>query len=537
MHEIELKFQVPLAQQAAVRRAVATRTAQQTRLQAQYFDTADRLLAGAGFALRLRQEGDRWVQTLKGGGDGLMRRLEHNAVLPDDVVDPRLDLSRHDDTPAGKSLSDLLARQGRAAADLLLQYVTDIRRTHRCVRHEGAVVELAFDEGSISGGDGAVQLCELEFELVRGTPQALLSLARRWVHRHQLWLDVRTKAERGDRLARGLAHGAPARSASARLNPGLSPRVAAALMMRSVLQQVLPNASDLAGEVGMAEHVHQLRVGLRRLRTVLREFGEVWTPAQAGGDIPALEAPAAVPGADPVQTLALGVARLFAQLGAVRDLDALAESVLPALKAAGAPALALTLPTEAEPVGALLRAPQTQDLWLDALLLSLAGPASGDESPAPDAAGAAGEVPSEPLPITGQPKELVPWVQQRLDALHRRICKDAARFSDLPIDDQHRVRKRVKRLRYVLELASDLFAGKAAARYLDALRPAQDALGLYNDLWVAEGLYRREVGLDPRAWFAVGWLCAQRERAARRAARELRRLARAPVGWVQRRRK
>ncbi len=75
MTEIELKLAVPPAARAAVRAAVATASAQRVRLRAAYADTADQRLAAAGFALRLRQEGRRWVQTLKGRGDGLLARL------------------------------------------------------------------------------------------------------------------------------------------------------------------------------------------------------------------------------------------------------------------------------------------------------------------------------------------------------------------------------------------------------------------------------------------------------------------------------
>ena len=58
------------------------------------FVTADERLAGAGLALRLRKEGRRWVQTLKGRGDGVMNRLEHEVELPASRGAPELDIRR-----------------------------------------------------------------------------------------------------------------------------------------------------------------------------------------------------------------------------------------------------------------------------------------------------------------------------------------------------------------------------------------------------------------------------------------------------------
>ena len=41
---------------------------------------------------------------------------------------------------------------------------------------------------------------ELEIELVRGRPEAVVDVARRWAARHGLWIDLRTKAERAGHL-------------------------------------------------------------------------------------------------------------------------------------------------------------------------------------------------------------------------------------------------------------------------------------------------------------------------------------------------
>ena len=113
--EIELKFRIPPGRLAALRRAVATITAQVQPLAAAYFDTPGEHLAAARMALRLRREGDAWVQTLKAEGAGPLQRLEHNApvVAPTGDTDrPALDIARHDGTAAGAALRRLLADAG-----------------------------------------------------------------------------------------------------------------------------------------------------------------------------------------------------------------------------------------------------------------------------------------------------------------------------------------------------------------------------------------------------------------------------------------
>ncbi len=57
MTEIELKFQVPDASRSAVQRAVATKGAHVTRLQAVYFDTPSPLLQPGKFRQRVLKQG------------------------------------------------------------------------------------------------------------------------------------------------------------------------------------------------------------------------------------------------------------------------------------------------------------------------------------------------------------------------------------------------------------------------------------------------------------------------------------------------
>ena len=219
MKEIELKFRVPPSARKAVEAAVAgPQAARRIRLRAAYFDTSTGALAAAGLALRLRKEGRVWVQTLKGTlPEGTsMTRAEHNVPRAETgVAVPTIDPQLHADTPVGAALLKLLQ-----AANAELQQVisTDIWRRARTLRVAGGVVELAFDVGVIEAGAAVpprhVPVCELEIELKRGSPQAVVATAQRWVARHGLWLDTRSKAEIGHLLSRDDAmarRAAPAR--------------------------------------------------------------------------------------------------------------------------------------------------------------------------------------------------------------------------------------------------------------------------------------------------------------------------------------
>ena len=482
MTEIELKFQIPAARREAVARAVATRTARGVSLRAQYFDTADRALVRAGLALRVRKEGRRWVQTLKGAGDGIWQRLEHEVVLRVPAgTTPTADPALHDGTPAGEAL-----RRALGDGALNLRYGTQVMRTQRLLRAPGCVVELAFDQGELISGDARWPLCELEFELKAGDAVAMVEVAARWVQRFGLTLDVRTKAERGERLARGVRLGAPLKAQPLRLDKGVCGPAALRAIVTNCLLQVLGNASDIAHEDDtLPEHLHQLRVGLRRLRSALREL------LPLSPQVPTVWGDA--------------LTQLFARLGSARDRDALAQTLLPALHAAGASGLELP---RFEPEAAAREAlcePATTRLWLELVAFAAAGGGSGE--------------PAKPL------------LQQRLSRLFRQVRRDAAGFEAMDDAARHRLRKRLKRLRYLSEFAASLYRAKAVRRFLAQLSPAQEALGEYNDISVARALFDPVAPHDAMAMFALGWLARERDVAIARCKRTMAGLRDAPPFW------
>jgi inorganic triphosphatase YgiF len=482
MTEIELKFQVPPARRAAVAQAVATATACKVSLRARYFDSADRGLGRAGLALRVRKEGRLWVQTLKGAGDGIWQRLEHELPLRVAAgVMPRADPALHDGTPAGVAL-----RQALGDAELQPLYGTEVMRTKRLLRAPGCVVELAFDQGALVAGDRRWPLCELEFELKSGQPAALVALASRWVSRFGLTLDARTKAERGERLTRGARLGAPVKARPLNLPAAVDSHTALRAVLGNCLAQVLANASDITHEADtQPEQLHQLRVGLRRLRTALRELGPLSAELRPEWD----EA----------------LRQLFGRLGAARDRDALAQTLLPALRQAGATGLELPR-VEAEPAAqAALRETATTQLWLQ-LLAFAAGSGTSAEA-------------------------FAPALRQRLARLFKQVRRDAAVFATLDDTARHRLRKRVKRLRYLSEFAAGAFHGKPLQAFLKRLAPVQEALGNFNDLCVARTLFEHAAPDDPMAMFALGWLAHERDDTIRRCRRVLALLRKARPYW------
>ena len=106
-------------------------------------------------------------------------------------------------------------------------------------------------------------------ELCAGAPEALLVLARRWVQRHGLWLDVRSKAERGVLLAAGRWTSPPVPWPES----GASNDDLQGAGLRACLGMVLANASvlgdpaleSLLSAEQRALYLHPCRLGLQAM--------------------------------------------------------------------------------------------------------------------------------------------------------------------------------------------------------------------------------------------------------------------------------
>ena len=484
MTEFELKLEIPPGKLAAVQAAVGAEPTTRVRLRALYVDTPDGALARHGIALRLRQEDAQWVQTCKAPGRGPVESLEHNVPIDatgDDAPAP--DIARHDGTPLADRLRFALGQATDPRWSVVFE--TDVERVLREVRQGASTLELALDEGRIRAGGREQAVQELEVELKDGLPQDAVRFARHWAARHGLWLSSISKAQRGQWLAQGRLAGDAVKAAAPQFRRKAGAGEVVRAVLDSCLGQVIGNASALAAGSSDDEHVHQARVGIRRLRTALRELQRVH--ALDTGCEPALVA-------------------AFRALGEHRDQMHLTRSLEPQIEAEGGPRLqSLGQVLSAPDPGATVRAADFQDALLELL---------GQQHELDDA----GKSPHK-------------QVRRGLQHLWRQVLRDGARFSALAPEQQHRVRKRLKRLRYLAEFTEPLFAKHARAGFLDAVKPVQDDLGTNNDLRMALQAYRGFAGQDPQALFGVGWLTARCEAQARDCEKALRRLAKVAPYW------
>ena len=311
--EIELKLlvrpqDVALLRELPLLQQYAEGPARELHMSDTYFDSARQQLKEAGAGLRVRRVGDTYVQTLKAGGDasaGLHRRYEWESSVPGDQPDlPALRAMVDRKAPWSK-----LLRTSSIENSLAPIFQSQFTRTLWDLRLSGGDrIEFALDIGKLECGDEAVPISEIELELVSGNAIELFDVALALHAATPMQIGMMSKAERGYALCSPQPRPATA-AQPVRLARHSNVEQAFKTIATACLTQVQANAAGvLHGHDG--ESLHQMRVGLRRLRAALDVFKDlVQLPAD----------------------LQLDVAWLANELGNARDWDVLAGSTLPLL--------------------------------------------------------------------------------------------------------------------------------------------------------------------------------------------------------------
>src|SRR5918999_1271144 len=317
--ERELKFRLTPAAARRIARQIRPVGPWRRRVVSNaYYDTANARLQRAGVAVRLRRDGTQLLQTLKveSDGAGLSTRAEWEIPAPRG----RLDI-------AAFPREEILAATGldvaRLATQLQPRFETRFARRSAPVRVDRATrAEISLDQGYVTAGGRREPISEVELELKAGDTASLLRYAADLAKPLGLALEFESKAERGYRLVAGAASPPPRRWRRPRLGELATPSEAVSAVFAAALTQAGANARGVVHGRD-PEYLHQMRVGLRRLRSALVAFRDL-VPKKA---------------ATPIVERLRG---LMPALGAARDWDVFCEGLvhLGTQDAERAPALA-----------------------------------------------------------------------------------------------------------------------------------------------------------------------------------------------------
>ncbi|AJY30849.1 CHAD domain protein [Burkholderia thailandensis 34] len=390
-------------------------------------------------------------------------------------------------------------RESRSPYGPAYGFVAD-RRRGRWLDADGIDVELTLDDiafapaaaSSETARAASSRVCELRLAVADPDDSSARAAALRALFNAArelsgAWPASLATASVLDRACMGDAPdaaGSPAKAQPVDLSTMRTQRAAFFALGCGVTAQWLGNEAG-ARDMADPEFVHQMRVALRRLRTLVRLFpryaDESWKDAFSGD-----------------------IRWLAGMLGAVRDWDVCVTSTLPALAAADSDeaAWAGTLDA-ARAQGDAARAELRQALgtarytrlvfaWLEWLSLFSLG---------------------EDDPARGKAPSLKRHAAKRVSRLFGHLY-GAGRLTTLDAAARHRVRIDAKRLRYALEFFSSLASRRTREDTVRLLARLQNALGDANDAAVALRCLERLSAPPYQLGFARGYGAAAQRYAA-----------------------
>jgi triphosphatase len=453
--EVELKLAASAADLPELKRALVemapTSTSSQSRLISTYYDTPNLALKRRGLSLRVREQGDRIIQTVKtgdpGGGDLLTR-----GEWEDELAESRPDTEA---AQSGEHLPDGIA------GDLQPLFATDVTRTTFAIEPAPATrIEAAIDQGEIraAGGGETEPISEIELELKSGDAAALYDVALQLLDVAPIRIEPRSKSERGYRLGEEAEAAPPvAHAQPVVLDPTMTVEAALQEIGRACLAHLLHN--EAAALAMQPEGVHQMRVAVRRIRSAISAFRKM------------------LPAADR-HRISDELGWLVDILGEARNLDVFATELLLPTRAAlvheaGIDGLAAALDRERSAAYRRVeRAILSERYAAGMLRLSHWFEARGWRD------GPARRSTLLTLPIG----ELAPHM---LDRRWGEVRKRNKRFGRLTAPRRHKLRIAAKKLRYTMELLGSLFDQDDLQDFMKRLKRLQDDLGYANDVRVA----------------------------------------------------
>jgi triphosphatase len=346
--------------------------------------------------------------------------------------------------------------------------------------------------------DASVDIAEIEIELKQGERGDIARLARKLAREVPVTLGVRAKADWGYALLEGTLN-APMYAEAVALAPSATVADAFIVIGFSCLHQIAAN--ELAVRQGDPEGIHQMRVGLRRLRAALSLFKDMLRGKETG-------------------RLKGELIWLTRQLGPARDRDVfISNTVAPYLErhpeGREFEMLARDLKRErsADFAGAraAVESNRFRQLLLDCTLWLIDGEWRND---------------NDGLRRTQRERPAIVFAKEELARRTRKIVKRASKLQRLDTISRHKLRIAVKKVRYARGFFASLnpegLRRKSRRKIDRALKGLQSALGSLNDMHVHLHLARDFAGANAasRKAFAIGYLTGREEAQAEGLLRE-----------------
>jgi CHAD domain-containing protein len=455
------------------------------KLRATYYDTGDLRLARSGASLRYRR-GDDEPWTVK---------------LPTDAPGVRNEISMAgpSSTTPGRLL-DLVTAYTRGAPVEPVIVVSTVRQAYQlCDREDRVAVEVVDDAVSVSEGRKVTsKFREIEAERKAGKAKLLDRVEIALRDAGAAAGDFTPKHVRALGSAATQPPDWPEPSTRVPKRPTAAHVVTAAIqrdIARIVTHDPLVRLRASVGKDDTA--VHQMRVGVRRLRSDLRTFAMVLDRDWAVG-------------------LRTELGWLAHALGAARDAEVLRKRLLQtamadplvALDDASVARIDADLAARHEDAVQALDKAMTEERYhrlLDSLLAATTAPAFG-------------RLADDPAEVVLPGLVSLPW---RRFAFGGNGVQGAGQLeADGPDDTWHAVRINGKRVRYAVEAVASVLGGESTA-LASALADVQDLLGEHQDAAVAADTWLAIANADPddHALAVTAGRLYERERAAVRAAR------------------
>lgn len=420
-----------------------------------YFDTPGGALWAEGTVLRVRKSQGRFLQTVKWRGP----------EFPTPDTRAELEVRCSGEQPVVELFGpDLAARliELSGGDPFVPRFATQIRRRTIIVKRGESKIEVALDYGNIIDGKTKVPVREIELELKEGDAVDLYAFAEQLSAAYNLRLGVLTKSQRGYLLAADDAVAVRrAQSPNLDIDTRLDDLIGMAIsecVDHFVLNWPVLLQSD--NPVG----IHQMRVAMRRLRSILKIFRrEIAHPG--------------------FQNFRTEAGQIASALGTARDTDVFMAMLEdgPFKSCARSESIATFVNAAAErrdegygQAYAMLAAPQTTRFVLE--LRGFVARKGWREG-----------LSAEHLILLGEPA--IKFAARALERLDRKARKEGRHLAEASPEQRHELRIVLKNIRYCAEMFGPLFQGERSVRkYNRAAAELQEALGVYNDAAVADGV-------------------------------------------------